>query len=179
MAFDMIEAMTLIAREKNIEFDAVLETLKGSLLAAAKKKYEFTDNISFKFDRKNNELLMMITKKVVKEVEDKEVEISLAEAQEIDPEAEIGDEIAASAGAACHAGEVNLSAVLEAMQVPVEWAMGTLRFSVGRSTSPEEIDRAVQVVTEAVRALQTGDKGHSIYVDPVARKSKGQRRVEP
>ena len=38
MAFDMVEAMTLIAREKNIEFDAVLETLKGSLLAAAKKK---------------------------------------------------------------------------------------------------------------------------------------------
>ncbi|UCE23517.1 MAG: transcription termination factor NusA [Candidatus Zixiibacteriota bacterium] len=93
MAFDMIEAMTLIAREKNIEFDAVLETLKGSLLAAAKKKYAFTDNISFKFDRKNNELTMMITKKVVKTVEDANIEISLQEAQEIDPEAEIGDEI--------------------------------------------------------------------------------------
>ncbi len=93
MAFDMIEAMTLIAREKNIEFDAVLETLKGSLLAAAKKKYAFTDNISFKFDRKNNELTMMITKKVVKTVEDANVEISLKEAQEIDPEAEVGDEI--------------------------------------------------------------------------------------
>ena len=93
MAFDMIEAMTLIAREKNIEFDAVLETLKGSLLAAAKKKYEFTDNISFKFDRKNNELLMMTTKKVVEEVTDKDIEILLKEAQEIDPEAEVGDEI--------------------------------------------------------------------------------------
>ena len=93
MAFDMIEAMTLIAREKNIEFDAVLETLKGSLLAAAKKKYAYTDNISFKFDRKNNELTMMITKQVVKEVEDPNIEISLKEAQEIDPEAEVGDEI--------------------------------------------------------------------------------------
>ena len=49
--------------------------------------------------------------------------------------AEVGDEIAASAGAACHAGEVNVSAVLEAMQVPAEWAMGTVRFSVGRDTS--------------------------------------------
>lgn len=93
MAFDMIEAMTLIAREKNIEFDAVLETLKGSLLAAAKKKYTYTDNISFKFDRKNNELTMMITKQVVKEVVDPNVEISLKDAQEIDPEAEVGDEI--------------------------------------------------------------------------------------
>ena len=65
MAFDMIEAMTLVAREKNIEFDAVLETLQESLLAAAKKKFTFTDNISFKFDRKANELLMMATKRVV------------------------------------------------------------------------------------------------------------------
>jgi N utilization substance protein A len=93
MAFDMIEAMTLIAREKNIEFDAVLETLQASLLAAAKKKYAFTDNISFKFDRGNNELLMIVTKKVVKEVEDSDIEILLTDAQDIDPEAQVDDEI--------------------------------------------------------------------------------------
>jgi N utilization substance protein A len=93
MAFDMIEAMTLIAREKNIEFDAVLETLQASLLAAAKKKYAFTDNITFKFDRGNNELLMIVTKKVVNEVEDSDIEISLTDAQDIDPEAQIDDEI--------------------------------------------------------------------------------------
>lgn len=93
MAFDMIEAMTLIAREKNIEFDAVLETLQASLLAAAKKKYAFTDNISFKFDRANNELLMIVTKKVVKKVEDPDIEILLADAQDIDPDAQLDDEI--------------------------------------------------------------------------------------
>jgi len=93
MAFDMIEAMTLIAREKNIDFDAVVETLEASLLAAAKKKYDYTDNISFKFDRKNNELVMIATKKVVDEVVDPNVEIILQEAKEIDAEAEIGDEI--------------------------------------------------------------------------------------
>jgi hypothetical protein len=59
MAFDMVEAMTLIAREKNIDFDVVVETVEASLLAAAKKKYEFTDNLSFKFDRKTNDLLMI------------------------------------------------------------------------------------------------------------------------
>jgi len=93
MAFDMVEAITLIAREKNIEFDAVLETLQESLLAAAKKKYDFVDNITFKFDRKNNDLLMIATKKVVKDVSDKNIEINLSEAQEIDSEAELGDEI--------------------------------------------------------------------------------------
>jgi cysteine desulfurase NifS len=63
----------------------------------------------------------------------------------------IGEQVAASAGAACHADEVNVSAVLEAMKVPVEWAMGTVRFSVGRGTTAEEVDRAVEVVAEAVR----------------------------
>ncbi|MEA2031702.1 MAG: transcription termination factor NusA [candidate division Zixibacteria bacterium] len=93
MAFDMIEAMTLIAREKNLEFDAVVETLQESLLAAAKKKYNFTDNISFRFDRKANELLMMATKQVVDKIEDSNIEITLAEAQDMDSEAQVGDEI--------------------------------------------------------------------------------------
>lgn len=93
MPYDMIEAMTLIAREKNIEFDSVVETLEASLMAAAKKKYDYTENISFKFDRKNNELLMIATKKVVESVTDRNVEITLAEAQEIDPSAQLADEI--------------------------------------------------------------------------------------
>jgi cysteine desulfurase len=67
---------------------------------------------------------------------------------------EIGEEVAASAGAACHADEVDVSAVLEAMKVPLEWAMGTVRFSVGRDTTVEEVDRAIAVVSEAVHRLQ-------------------------
>ena len=93
MAFDMLEAMTMIAREKNIELDAVIETLEESLLAAAKKKYANTDNISFKFDRKTNELLMMATKRVTNEVNESDVEISIEEAREIDSSADLGDEV--------------------------------------------------------------------------------------
>lgn len=67
---------------------------------------------------------------------------------------EIGDQVAASAGAACHADEVDVSAVLQAMEVPLEWAMGTVRFSVGRGTTTEEVDRTIEIVAEAVRRLQ-------------------------
>ena len=69
---------------------------------------------------------------------------------------EIGASVAASAGAACHAGKVDVSAVLQAMQVPTEWAMGTVRFSVGRGTTNDEIDRTVEIVAQAVRRLQPG-----------------------
>jgi len=66
---------------------------------------------------------------------------------------EIGLEVAASAGAACHSDRVEVSHVLEAMNVPLEWAMGTLRFSVGKMTTENEIDLAVRVVVKALRKL--------------------------
>jgi cysteine desulfurase len=67
--------------------------------------------------------------------------------------AEIADRVAASAGAACHAGGVDVSAVLEAMAVPLDYAMGAVRFSVGRDTTAAEIDEAAAIVSEAVRRL--------------------------
>jgi selenium donor protein len=67
--------------------------------------------------------------------------------------AEIGDRVAASAGAACHTDEIDLSHVLEAMQVPIDYAMGTVRFSVGRHTTAEEIDRAVEIMVKSLRPL--------------------------
>jgi cysteine desulfurase len=67
--------------------------------------------------------------------------------------AEIVDRVAASAGAACHAEGVDVSSVLRAMDVPMEYAMGTVRFSVGKRNTAAEIDRAVQVMIEAVRML--------------------------
>ena len=60
--------------------------------------------------------------------------------------------VAASAGAACRAGRIDVSAVLKAMNLPIEYAMGTIRLSVGRHTTEEEIDRAVQEIADVIRA---------------------------
>jgi cysteine desulfurase NifS len=70
--------------------------------------------------------------------------------------AEIGGQVAASAGAACHAEDIDVSAVLKAMQVPIEWAMGTVRFSVGRGTSSDDVDLAASIVSAAVQRLLLG-----------------------
>ena len=68
-------------------------------------------------------------------------------------------EVAASAGAACHADEVTMSPTLEAMNVPVEYAMGTIRFSTGAMLTEAEVDRAVAAVTAVVEKLrpESGD----------------------
>jgi cysteine desulfurase len=68
--------------------------------------------------------------------------------------AEIGEQVAASPGAACHSDAVSVSHVLEAMRVPVDWAKGTVRFSVGRMTSAQEIDQTIDIVVDAVLRLQ-------------------------
>ncbi|NLW68503.1 MAG: cysteine desulfurase [Bacteriovoracaceae bacterium] len=69
---------------------------------------------------------------------------------------EIGLDVAASAGAACHSEGVEISHVLAAMAVPEEWASGTLRLSTGRMTAEEEIRRAVRAITDAFRTLRAG-----------------------
>ena len=67
--------------------------------------------------------------------------------------AEVGDRVAASAGAACHSDEIDLSDTLIAMKVPIDYAMGTVRFSVGRHTTAEEIDRAVEIMVKSLKPL--------------------------
>ncbi len=62
--------------------------------------------------------------------------------------------VAASAGAACHSDSVDVSPVLAAMQVPLEYAMGTVRFSTGRLTTEDEIDRAIEIIVAAVQRLK-------------------------
>jgi cysteine desulfurase len=62
--------------------------------------------------------------------------------------------IAVSAGSACTAGSVEPSYVLVAMGVPIEWAMGAVRLSLGRSTTAEDIDYVIESVEPIVRKLR-------------------------
>ncbi len=57
--------------------------------------------------------------------------------------------VAASTGAACHSGSVQLSPVLKAMGIPPEIGMGAIRFSLGRTTTIDEVDRVVQLLEGA------------------------------
>jgi len=93
MAYDVLEALALIAREKNIDIDTVIGKVEESLMAAAKKRYPDLDNVSFKLSRKTGEITMIAVKKVVEKVTDNMTEISLDEARELDDTAQIDDEM--------------------------------------------------------------------------------------
>ncbi len=72
--------------------------------------------------------------------------------------ATLSDRLAASAGAACHAqdadggGHAVVSSVLSAMGVSQDYAMGTLRLSVGRHSVQEDVDTAVRLILEEAGA---------------------------
>lgn len=61
--------------------------------------------------------------------------------------------VLASTGSACHEGEVALSPVLAAMGVPVELGRGAVRFSLGRTTTRDDVEGAAQRIIEASRRL--------------------------
>jgi cysteine desulfurase len=62
--------------------------------------------------------------------------------------------IAVSAGSACTSGNVEPSYVLVAMGVPLDWAMGAVRSSRGRSTTAEVIEYVVECIEPLVRKLR-------------------------
>jgi cysteine desulfurase NifS/selenium donor protein len=61
--------------------------------------------------------------------------------------------VAASAGAACHAESIDVSAVLEAMLVPLDYAMGTIRFSTGRGTTMQDIKLEAEEIAKTAGVL--------------------------
>jgi cysteine desulfurase NifS len=64
------------------------------------------------------------------------------------------ESVAASAGAACHSDSVRLSSVLEAMQMDLEYAMGTVRFSTGKMTTEDEVKKAAAIFAQTAHRLQ-------------------------
>jgi len=62
--------------------------------------------------------------------------------------------VCASAGAACSSGSLDPSPVLLAMGIAPELAHGSIRLSLSRDTTEEEIDRAIKVIGEAIGRLR-------------------------
>ncbi len=62
--------------------------------------------------------------------------------------------IAVSSGSACSSDELQASHVLLAMGIPEEYAHGTIRFSLGKYNTKEEIDYTIEAVTEVIGKLR-------------------------
>ena len=88
---DFWDALTDLAKEKNISMDVLIETIENSLLIACKNNYGKADNASVEIDKATGEYHVYLSKTVVDEVMDPVEEISLADAQNINGKHQEGD----------------------------------------------------------------------------------------
>lgn len=86
----IVEALGQIAREKNVDRELVVQTLKDALVSAAKRRYGGAENYFAEIDAQTGAMEVVAHLNVVEEVEEPGVEISLDDAQEIDADAQIG-----------------------------------------------------------------------------------------
>jgi len=92
MNIDIAEAIAQIAKERNINREALSEILKSIFLSMIKRKYGTTDNFDIFVNMDKGEVEIYQVKTIVQEVTDPIIEISLEKAQEVEPDLEVGDE---------------------------------------------------------------------------------------
>lgn len=87
---ELLQIAEAVAREKLIDPDLVIEAMEDSLGKAARSRYGAELDIRANIDRKSGEMTMFRAREVVEEVENHFIEMSLEEAQAVNPEAEVG-----------------------------------------------------------------------------------------
>ena len=93
MNMDFLGALKQIERERNIPMDMLVHAIEDALVAAYKRNFGPNQNVIIEIDRNSGELHIWQRKLVVPEVEEPGLEMSLAEAHEYSPDADIGTEI--------------------------------------------------------------------------------------
>jgi transcription termination/antitermination protein NusA len=90
---ELLYVIEQIGREKGIDREVLFEALESALLSASKKTMGLPDNVRMHLDRLTGALKVYQRKRVVEEVEDPTLELSLREAKALNPAAELEDEL--------------------------------------------------------------------------------------
>ena len=91
MNTELLEALTILEKEKEISKETLLDAIENSLISACKNHFGKADNIKVVMNRETCEYSLYAEKTVVEEVEDPLMEVSLAEAKMKDASFELGD----------------------------------------------------------------------------------------
>lgn len=91
MNTELMEALNILEKEKNISKSVLLEAIEQSLLQACKNHFGKADNVKVSIDPETCEFGVVAEKTVVENVEDPVMEISLTNARMIDSKYDLGD----------------------------------------------------------------------------------------
>lgn len=88
---ELLEALNILEREKNINKETLLEAIENSLVTACKNHFGTSENVKVTMDPQTCEYHVFQEKTVVEQVEDPVEQISLVNAKMVDSKYEIGD----------------------------------------------------------------------------------------
>ena len=91
MNTELLEALTILEKEKNISKEVLMEAIEQSLIQACKNHFGKADNVHVTTDHETCEFSVYADKTVVEVVEDPVMEISLSNAKMMDSKYELGD----------------------------------------------------------------------------------------
>ena len=87
------QSIEILSKEKGIDAQIVLDAVKDAMLIAARKHFRTMENYEADFDNTSGGIKLYAVKTVVEAVSDPAMEMTLSEAQRIDPAAEIGSQV--------------------------------------------------------------------------------------
>jgi len=138
-----------VSKEKNIPREILIEAIESAMVTASKKKLGAAREIEASYDEETGEIELFEFVEVVEEVENSYYQITLHEAQEIDPETEIGD----SLGLKLETDDFGRIAAQTAKQV----IMQKIREAERESIYEEYHEKVGEIVNGSVQRVERGN----------------------
>ncbi len=88
---DLMDALTVLEKEKGISKDVIVEAIEAALISAYKRNFHQAQNVRVDFNQDTGSVKVFARKNVVETVEDSRLEMSIDQAKEISPQYEEGD----------------------------------------------------------------------------------------
>jgi transcription termination/antitermination protein NusA len=148
MVSDLAKTLDQVSREKGVERITLIKTLEEAVRAAARKKFGPNYDLEINFNDELGEIEIFEFKEVVETVDNESLQISIADAKAVDPDAVIGDSLGVKMGT----DELGRVAAQSAKQI----IMQRLREAERNNVFDDFKDRRGEVVHGIVQRIDKG-----------------------
>ena len=145
---EFLDALTELEREKNISKEDIITAIEDAVELAYKKNYGNYPNVRVSVDREDGEVLVLMSKEVVEDVEDDMLEVSLEEARSYDSRYELGDIIEYQVDPK----DFGRIAAQTAKQVVVQ----RIREAERRNSYDEFVNKQGEIITAKIERINNG-----------------------
>lgn len=149
MQLNLNQIIEQVGREKGVDKEVLVAALEEAMVSAARKKLGVKDGVEAHFNPDNGEIEVFLYKQVVEDLQDPDLEMTLEQAREMDPAAQLGDSI----GVKVDTSDFGRIAAQAAKQVIIQRVKDAERENVYMDYK----DRKGEVVNGIVQRFERGE----------------------